>query len=130
MRRQFDKVNVQLFGLNRRINTRRELSSPLTEFLAICVVCSVLYFGGILVLRYETLEAESFIGFMVLFAQLIPPAKNFSTAFYNIRKGLASAQRVFEILDADTTIPEKVNALPIKEFTTAIEYDHVSFSLQ
>jgi ATP-binding cassette, subfamily B, bacterial MsbA len=128
MRRQFDKVNVELFGLNRRINTRRELSSPLTEFLAICVVCSVLYFGGILVLRYETLEAESFIGFMVLFAQLIPPAKNFSTAFYNIRKGLASAQRVFEILDANTTIPEKPNALSIKEFTNAIEYDHVSFS--
>lgn len=128
MRKQFDKVNVQLFSLNRRINTRRELSSPLTEFLAICVVCSVLYFGGILVLRYEKLEAESFIGFMVLFAQLIPPAKNFSTAFYNIRKGLASAQRVFEMMDADVTIPEKPNALPIKEFTTAIEYSHVGFS--
>lgn len=128
MHKQFAKINGGLFNLNRKINTRRELSSPLTEFLAICVVCSVLYFGGILVLRYGTLEAETFIGFMVLFAQLIPPAKNFSTAFYNIRKGLASAQRIFEVLDAQAEIPEKASALAVKEFKSEIEYSHVSFA--
>jgi subfamily B ATP-binding cassette protein MsbA len=128
MLQQFDKVNKSLFHLNIKINTRRELSSPLTEFLAICVVCMVLYFGGILVLHFETLEAESFIGFMVLFAQLIPPAKNFSTAFYNIRKGLASAQRIFEVMDSEDKIPEKIDAIPIKEFKSAIEYSNVTFA--
>jgi len=127
MRKQFGRVNNELYELNRQINTRRELSSPLTEFLAICVVCAVLYFGGTLVLG-QKLEAETFIGFMVLFAQLIPPAKNFSSASYNIRKGLASAQRIFEVLDADARIPEKANALSIKEFKQAIEYQNVGFT--
>ena len=127
MKKQFSRVNGDLFELNRKINTRRELSSPLTEFLAICVVCAVLYYGGMLVLNQQ-LKAETFIGFMVLFAQLIPPAKNFSSAFYNIRKGLASAQRIFEVLDADTKIPEKANAASLKEFKHSIEYQNVGFT--
>jgi subfamily B ATP-binding cassette protein MsbA len=128
MRNQFGRVNTDLYNLNRRINTRRELSSPLTEFLAICVVCLVLYYGGILVLNQKTLEAETFIGFMVIFAQLIPPSKNFSSAFYNIRKGLASAQRIFEVLDADARIPEMSDALGIKGFKHFIEYKNVGFT--
>ena len=128
MRRQFDKVNTDFFSLSRQITTRRELSSPLTEFLAMCVVCAVLYFGGTLVLQHKNLEAETFIMFMVLFAQLIAPAKSFSTASYNIRKGLASAQRIFEVLDAEVKITEKENALAIKEFKNEIEFRSIGFS--
>ncbi len=128
MREQFDKINTEFFSLSKKINTRRELSSPLTEFLAMCVVCAVLYFGGVLVLEHKNLEAETFIGFMVLFAQLIPPAKNFSSAWYNIRKGLASAVRIFEVLDAEVKISEKPDALSIKEFKSEIEFKNVGFS--
>ncbi|HLP21592.1 MAG TPA: ABC transporter transmembrane domain-containing protein, partial [Chitinophagales bacterium] len=80
MRGQFHKINMEFYSLSKQINTKRELSSPLTEFLAMCVVCTVLYYGGVLVLEHGNLEAETFIAFMVLFAQLIPPAKNFSSA--------------------------------------------------
>jgi ABC-type multidrug transport system fused ATPase/permease subunit len=128
MREQFSKINKQLFGISVRMNSRRELSSPLTEFLAMCVVCAVLYYGGTLVLEEKTLQAETFIGFMVLFAQLIPPAKGFSNAFYNIRKGLASAQRIFEILDAPVLIEEKPDARPIQNFMSEIVYNKVGFS--
>ncbi|MFN8287247.1 MAG: ABC transporter ATP-binding protein [Chitinophagales bacterium] len=128
MQAQFDKVNQRLFGLNTRMNTRRELSSPLTEFLAMVVVCMVLYYGGTLVLNKEGLEAETLIGFMVLFAMLIPPAKNFSSAFYNIRKGLASAQRIFELIDAEVNITEAPAAVPVKEFKQEIEYREVGFT--
>lgn len=128
MRKQFGKINQQLYGVTWRMTTRRELSSPLTEFLAICVVCSVLYFGGTLVIEHKNLEAETFIGFMVLFSQLIPPSKNFSTAFYNIRKGLASAQRIFDILDAEVKITEQATPVFISEFKTGIEYRNVSFA--
>jgi ABC-type multidrug transport system fused ATPase/permease subunit len=128
MREQFSKINKQLFGISVRMNSRRELSSPLTEFLAMCVVCAVLYYGGTLVLEKKTLQAETFIGFMVLFAQLIPPAKGFSNAFYNIRKGLASAQRIFEILDAPVLIEEKPDARPIQNFMSEIVYNKVGFS--
>ncbi len=128
MQGQFAKVNERLFGLTTRMNSRRELSSPLTEFLAMCVVCAVLYYGGTLVLRKDGLEAETFIGFMALFAQLIAPAKNFSTAFYNIRKGLASAQRIFELLDAEVKITESSQALPMPDFKQEIEYRNVGFA--
>src|ERR1043165_257209 len=128
MSRQFDKVNIEFFSLSKRINTKRDLSSPLTEFLAMCVVCTVLYYGGTLVLKNDNLEAETFITFMVLFAQLIPPAKNFSSAWYNIRKGLASAVRIFEVLDAEVKITEKPDAAPIKEFKGEIEFKNVGFS--
>lgn len=128
MREQFDKINTEFFSLSKKINTRRELSSPLTEFLAMCVVCTVLYFGGVLVLEHKNLEAETFITFMVLFAQLIAPAKNFSNAWYNIRKGLASAQRIFEVLDAEVKIAEKQDAVSIKEFKSDIEFKNVGFA--
>lgn len=128
MQGQFAKVNERLFGLTTRMNSRRELSSPLTEFLAMVVVCAVLFYGGTLVLRKEGLEAETFIGFMALFAQLIAPAKNFSTAFYNIRKGLASAQRIFELLDAEVKIAEVAQPLPMPEFKNEIEYRNVGFA--
>lgn len=128
MRNQFAKINNLLFGISVRMNSRRELSSPLTEFLAMCVVCAVLYYGGTLVLDKKTLQAETFIGFMVLFAQLIPPAKGFSNAFYNIRKGLASAQRIFEVLDAEVNITEPANARSIDGFKKEIEYKNVGFA--
>lgn len=128
MRNQFGKVNQKLYGITWRMTTRRELSSPLTEFLAICVVCAVLYFGGKLVIDHKNLEAETFIGFMVLFSQLIPPAKNFSSASYNIRKGMASAQRIFEVLDAEAKITEKAQPVSITEFKNEIEYRNVGFA--
>jgi len=128
MRGQFGKINAEFFALSKKLNTRRELSSPLTEFLAMCVVCSVLYYGGVLVLNHKSLEAETFIAFMVLFAQLIAPAKNFSSAWYNIRKGLASAQRIFEVLDAEVKISENGDSVAIKEFKSEIEYRNVSFA--
>jgi subfamily B ATP-binding cassette protein MsbA len=126
--RKFEMLNDRHFEKNRSINTRRELSSPLTEFLAICVVCTVLWYGGSLVLSNQGFKAPTFIHFMALFSQLIAPAKNFSSAYYNIRKGLASAHRIFEVLDADVKITEKKTAISIKGFKNEIEYRAVGFA--
>jgi len=88
----------------------------------------VLWFGGRLVLEQKMMTAETFIGFMVIFSQLIPPAKSFSNAFYNIQKGLASSNRIYEILDAPIDIKERADAKPIKEFKKNIEFRDVSFA--
>jgi subfamily B ATP-binding cassette protein MsbA len=125
---KFEKLNDRHFDKSRAIVTRRELSSPLTEFLAICVVCAVLWYGGNLVLSNQGFKAPTFIHFMALFSQLIAPAKNFSSAYYNIRKGLASATRIFEVLDAEVNIAEKPTAKAISQFTTGIEYRGVGFT--
>lgn len=125
---QFKAVNSAHYKLAHRLTLRRELSSPLTEFLAICVVCAVLWFGGRLVLDSQMLTAETFIGFMVIFSQLIPPAKSFSNAFYNIQKGMASSKRIFEILDATNDICEQADSVVIKNFSKEIELRDVSFA--
>lgn len=125
---KFAQLNDRHFNKSRSIVTRKELSSPLTEFLAICVVCAVLWYGGNLVLNNEGFKAPTFIHFMALFSQLIAPAKNFSNAYYNIRKGMASATRIFEVLDAEVLITEKKDtAKAIATFNSTIEYKNVGF---
>ncbi len=126
--KQFEEANAAHYKLAHKMTSRRELSSPLTEFLAICVVCTVLWFGGRLVLEHKMLTAETFIGFMVIFSQLIPPAKSFSNAFYNIQKGLASSQRIYEVLDAEVVIKAPAQPKSVSQFKSSIEFRNVSFA--
>jgi subfamily B ATP-binding cassette protein MsbA len=74
------------------------------------------------------MDAASFIQLILTFALLIQPAKSFSTSYSKINIGLASSQRIFEILDAENTIKEAPDAKPMKSFKEAIEYKNVSFS--
>lgn len=124
---QFAELNRSIYEQSNVINMRYELSSPLTEFLSICVFSAVLWFGGVLVFHKE-LDASTFIGFIAMFSLLIQPAKSFSNAFYNIRIGLAAADRVFEVMDAPVTIQDAPDAHEIKSFEHSISYNNVSFS--
>jgi subfamily B ATP-binding cassette protein MsbA len=126
-RKQFHENNRTLYEQGNSINRRYELSSPLTETLAIGVFSLVLWFGGGLVLGGE-LEAATFIGFIAMFSLLIQPAKSFSTAFYKINIGLASSQRIFEILDAENAITELPDAKAAPHFSSAIEYRNVTLA--
>lgn len=113
------------------IYRRRDLSSPLSEFLSSAVIVIVLWFGGRLVLSENpTINASAFITYIVIFSQIIPPAKTFAQGFYSIQKGIASAERIFEVLDAEEVIEEKPNALPIDGFHKEIEYRDVSFKYE
>jgi len=111
------------------IYRRRDLSSPLSEFLSSVVIVVVLWFGGKMVLSdTPAIEASAFITYIVVFSQIIPPAKTFAQGFYSIQKGIASADRIFEILDADEVIEEKPEALAISSFQKEIEYRNVGFT--
>ena len=113
------------------IYRRRDLSSPLSEFMSSVVIVVVLWFGGQMVLSDSpTIQAADFITYIVVFSQIIPPAKTFAQGFYSIQKGIASAERIFEILDAEEVIEEKPNALPIRSFEEAIEYRNVNFKYE
>jgi subfamily B ATP-binding cassette protein MsbA len=116
-----------MIGLYRR----RDLSSPLSEFLSSLVIIIVLWFGGRLVLSSSSsISAEVFITYIVIFSQIIPPAKTFAAGFYSIQKGLASADRIFQVIDAEEVIEEKPNALPIKKFKKCIEYKNIFFKYE
>ena len=81
-----------------RMYRKTDLSSPLSEFLGACVLVVVMYFGGKLVLSADaSLSAAMFITYIAIFSQMIPPAKAFTNAFYNIQKGIASADRINKI---------------------------------
>ncbi len=106
---------------------RRELSSPLSEFLIICVISCVLWYGGSLVFNHD-IAADVLIGYMMVFASLIEPFKRISNASYNIQKGLVSFERVKSILDAKNNIVEKQNAISFTSFNDSIVYENISFS--
>ncbi|MDP2235875.1 MAG: ABC transporter ATP-binding protein [Bacteroidales bacterium] len=126
--RKFREQNSLLSQLLIKIYRRRDLSSPMSEFLSSVVIIIVLWFGGSMVLSDTSpIGAADFITYIIVFSQIIPPAKTFSQGFYNIQKGIASAERIFEILDAEEVIVEKPNALPIDDFKKKIEYRNVSF---
>lgn len=127
-RLKFTSENNILFRIKNKINHRRDLASPISEFLGVVVLCIVLFFGGRLALSGKAgIGAPEFIGFIAIFSQLINPLKSFSTAAYNIQKGKASLERVEKILQAQELIVEMPDARPVRSFNSRIEFRNVSF---
>lgn len=129
MAEKFAKVNERYNTIAIRALRKTDLSSPLSEFLGTVTMMIVMYFGGMLVLGKDaSLSASAFITYIALFSQIIPPAKSFTQAFYNIQKGLASADRIFAVLEAEESIKDQQSAETIKSFNDKIEYQNISFS--
>lgn len=129
--RRFENTNNFYSRLMIKMWRRRDLATPLSEFLGTAVIMLVLLYGGNLVLKgTSTLTGSTLIGYVALFYMIINPAKSFSTAYFNILKGLASADRIYSILGAETTIKDKVDAKVITGFESSIEYRNVNFKYQ
>ena len=110
---------------------KKDLSSPMSEFLSTVVMIVVMWFGGKLVLSGNSaLSPEEFIGYIAIFSQLIPPAKSFTSAYYFIQKGSASAARIHQILDTKNEITDIVNAKTISEFKAEIKMEGLTFSYE
>lgn len=106
-----------------------DLSSPLSEFTGITVFVVILYVGGKMVLGDNpTMNGAVFITYLAIFSQLIAPAKAFTTAYYNIQKGLASTERINKILNAEVSIKDPVHPKTLNSFEKEIEYKNVSFA--
>ena len=105
---------------------RRDAASPMSEFLGVTVFTVLLWYGARLVFVGD-LQAATFIVYLGLFYQIIDPAKAFSTATYNIRKGLAAKARVDQILEAEERITDPQQPTPLREFSDKVEFKNVSF---
>ena len=127
MNERFDAVNSAYRNDIMRVNIRQSLAHPMSEFLGTVMIVIVLWFGGILVLRNQTLFGPTFIYYMTILYSIIEPLKQFSKAGYNIPKGLASMERIDKILLAEIDIKEKENPVCIDSFEHQIEFRHVSF---
>ena len=125
---KFGEQNGKYTNILKYVNRKRDLSSPMSEFLSSIIIAIVLWFGSTLILSGNSaITAANFIAYIVVFSQIISPAKSFTQGFYSLQKGMASADRIFEVLDAEEVIVEKPDAVAIPEFKDSIVYDDVSF---
>lgn len=122
--------NEEYRSIMDKITLKRVLASPMSEFLGTVVVVLVMWYGGRLILLNtgsSALEPEEFLVYLVFFYNIINPTKGFSTAFYNIQKGLASMERIDKILNTVSSIKIKKDAVKIESFCNSIEYKNVWF---
>ncbi|WP_394971374.1 ABC transporter ATP-binding protein [uncultured Croceitalea sp.] len=107
---------------------RKGLASPFSEFLGVAVVITVLWYGGSLVLgNNSTLTPQEFMGYIGLFYTIINPVKAITTVNYNIKKGNASAERIFDVLDTKNTIVDNPDAKLIDTLKDKLSIKDVSF---
>lgn len=131
MENGFSDKNEQYTRTMNRITRKRYLASPLSEFMGAIVIVVLLSFGGNMVLNGSSpLNAAGFMAYIAIFSQLMTPAKSFSTAFYHIQKGLASFDRVDDILKVDKLIKNSDKPKEIKSFKSRIEYKRITFSYE
>ncbi len=124
---RFDASNQRFFKLMRRLYKREYLSSPVSETVSLTVMAVLLWFGGKLVLDGSGgLTGDWFIGYLVVFSQIIPPARAISDGWFRIQKGAASLDRLDEILDAAEEVNNgSTKALPLE---SAIRFEGISFA--
>ena len=124
---RFAKINDQIRTTFGRINRRHLLAHPLSEFLGTIVICVLLLYGGMLILdKSSSLNAPAFIYYLIVFYSLVPPFKDLSKASYSVQKGVASLERVDDVLNTVNTITTEGD-IPIKTFDSDIEFRHVWF---
>ncbi len=108
---------------------RQELTSPVSESLGVLVVTGILLYGGSLVIAGDgELSASTFIAFIATFSQVMRPAKAIADAFSGIQRGVASADRIIEILDTDSEIQVEEPIHSVKEFKDKISFEEVGFA--
>lgn len=126
---KFFSMNRALNNLRNRMAFRRDLASPMSEFLGVLALCCILWVGGKLVLGNTAgLTADGFITYIVFFTQIINPAKSLSTAFYNAQKGSAAIERIEHILQEPLVLEDKPDAKVLSDFSKNIEFKNVCFA--
>jgi ATP-binding cassette, subfamily B, bacterial MsbA len=125
--KKFEEQNNRYSKLMTKILRRKELAAPLTEIFGIFALVIIVIFGGLMVIKGE-IHPSILIGFVLLFARILAPMQSVTTAYYNLKKASAAAQRLYEILDAKEKIVEKPDAIEEIEFKDKISYKNVFFS--
>jgi subfamily B ATP-binding cassette protein MsbA len=126
---KFREQNNEYARTLRAMANSRDLSSPISEFLGVGVVAGLLYYGGTLVLTGESeLSASDFIGYLILFSQVLVPAKALSSAFSYIQRGLVAGERILKVVDTEPAIRDLPDARVLPAFEHQIELRNLQFS--
>ena len=128
---KFRKTSEEYKKIMTGVLRKKDLSSPMSELLSTIVMVIVMWFGGQLVLaETATLSPQEFIGYILIFSQIIPPVKSLTTSYYFIQKGSAAAERVYEILNTENTIKNSNNPRNIFKINDTISFNIKSFKYE
>jgi len=127
LRRRFVSTtgNWQKYAIG--MSRRREMASPMSEFLGSVTILIITWFAGVQILNEQSMEPETFLVFIGIFFQILDPAKKLSSAISNIQGGMASLDRVSEVLDYDLKIDEIENPIRIHNLEKGIEFKNIGF---
>lgn len=129
VKRRFHDENQVFYNISNQVARRQSLAHPMSEFLGTLAIAIILWFGGSLILGgYSSMNAASFIYYMVIFYNIINPAKDLSKAAYSIQKGLASMERVDKILNTRNPIADPENPVGTPALIDKISFENVTFS--
>ena len=129
--KKMEEENKYYGKVNLSMAYKNELASPVSEFLGVAIVAMIIYYGGRKILGGNGgLEAGAFLGFLTIFASIIQPAKAFSNGITSLQKGVASARRIFSVIDLQPAIENKPNAITLKSFEKNIELRNLSFAYE
>ena len=128
---RYDKINEEHNKLSIRAFRKRDLASPLNEFLGACVMLTLVWFGGKMILGESNtsgMTGSTFLAFIVTFSQLLRPISGIANGISAVNKGLASVERINKILEAEEVIKDPENPLIKTEFEKEITYKNIHFS--
>ena len=128
--KKFTDSTNRFYKFSNSVLNRKNLASPLSEFLGISSIAGVLWFGGIMVLKENSLDASAFIVYLGLAYNILTPAKSLSRATYKVKKASAAAERIFHIIDNETMVVEDKDAQNIESFSSGIEINNITFSYE
>jgi subfamily B ATP-binding cassette protein MsbA len=125
---RFDEVNNRHRWVNKRIMNRIELATPVSEFLGVTIVCLIILYAAVMLLSGNMdMTWSKFVAYLGVYYNLLAPAKNLANSYSNINRGMASGQRIFDILDQKNEITEPEHPAPVEGFEESIEFRDVTF---
>lgn len=131
MKKKFDGETDFYADVNVNMARKNELASPISQFLGVFVVAGILVYGGSMVLSGNSdLGASDFITYIIIFTQVLNPAKEISRAVSSIQRGIASAERVFTVVDTPSQITSPTSPSVLNKFDHAVEVKNVSFAYE
>lgn len=125
---RFEKTTQRWQNFAIGMSRRRELASPMSEFLGSVTILLITWFAGVQIITEKSMDPETFLVFIAIFFQILDPAKKLSNAISSIQGGMASLDRVSEVLDYDLKVGESASPIDPKGFHESIIFDKVGFS--
>ena len=125
---KFNYSLKRLLHLSNSIGNKNNLASPMSEFLGILTIAVLLWYGAQLVIVDKSLSPTTFIAYIALAYTILTPAKAISRASYQVKTGLAAAERVFTLMEQENTITDKVDAIEKHSFEDKVTIENINFS--